>query len=194
MSKKPIVLYPLSWKDIVEICRSLRTNNVSVANNISTIKLRQRKERLANIAEEKEKGGGRGKEGKRECEKRKIRRCIKSIHRGDSCKYLYACTVRTLHTDAYGFRTCTFQCSCTLFPEPNPSKVYKLFRGTRNSGRPCSPCHFTVVTVTNSGDSNNEKEKNVVDDDDNVDDNDRGPVRVEHTAFRGSTNSKRFVR
>lgn len=70
MSKKPIVLYPLSWKDIVEICRSLRTNNVSVANNISTIKLRQRKERLANIAEEKEKGGGgerkRGEERVRE--------------------------------------------------------------------------------------------------------------------------------
>lgn len=69
MSKKPIVLYPLSWKDIVEICRSLRTNNVSVANNISTIKLRQRKERLANIAEEKEKGGGgeekRGRESAR---------------------------------------------------------------------------------------------------------------------------------
>lgn len=63
MSKKPIVLYPLSWKDIVEICRSLRTNNVSVANNISTIKLRQRKERLANIAEEKEKGGGERKRG-----------------------------------------------------------------------------------------------------------------------------------
>lgn len=70
MSKKPIVLYPLSWKDIVEICRSLRTNNVSVANNTSTIKLRQRKERLANIAEEKEKGGGwerkRGEERVRE--------------------------------------------------------------------------------------------------------------------------------
>lgn len=39
-----------------------------MANNISTIKLRQRKERLANIAEEKEKEGERkgGKERVRE--------------------------------------------------------------------------------------------------------------------------------